>query len=74
MKDEDKVIFTFPVLWQGWECDSIGWIMERPDSTRYIRLTNHGGEYEAKPEKLCDKIAEYQTAISATREALLLLN
>lgn len=48
MKSTDKEIFRFPVLWEGWECDSIAFVMEREDGTRYVKMTNHGSPYIAQ--------------------------
>lgn len=70
---KDKVVLEFPVLWEGWECDSTAWVMERLDGTRYLCMTNHGGKYEAKIDELHDRIAEYETVLAKTREALALL-
>ena len=69
----DKELMAFTVLWDGWECDSKAWVMERPDGTRYLRMTNHGGAYEAKPEELRDKLCEYEKVMADTRKALELL-
>ena len=69
----DKVVFEFPVLWHEWECDSKAWVMERQDGTRYLRMTNHGGAYEAKIEELNQRIAEYEKTLAQTREAISML-
>jgi hypothetical protein len=66
----DKIIHTFPVLYQGWECDATGWVMERRDGSRYIKMTNHGGEYVADVIRLENKISEYNNAILATKKAI----
>jgi hypothetical protein len=71
--DSDKVIFEFPVMHIGWELDNTGWVMERPDGGRYLRLTSHGSEYEADEKELHAKIEEYDEAIDKTRKALRLL-
>lgn len=55
-----KRLFEFPVLWKGWEGDSNGWVVERQDGTRVLLLTNHGREYEAKPDAVLERIAEYE--------------
>jgi len=70
---EDKVLLEFPVLWEGWDCDSRAWVMERPDGTRYLRMTNHGYPYEATHETLHDRIAKYERTLRLTRNALQLL-
>lgn len=72
-KNQDKVILEFPVLWEGWECDSKAWVMERQDGTRYLKMTSHGGAYEAKTEQLHERIAEYENVLKQTSAALALL-
>lgn len=67
-------IYRFPVLKEGWEIDSNGWIAVRPDGTRTIILTNHGNEYEAAPEELHDLIRSYERVISDTKMGLDLLD
>lgn len=69
----DKVIFEFPILWEGWECDSKAWVMERTDGTRYLKMTSHGGEYTAQAEELDERLKEYRVVIEKTEEALRLL-
>lgn len=69
----DRVLLEFPVLWEGWDCDSKAWVMERPDGTRYLRMTNHGNQYESNPRELHDRIAEYERTLRLTRNALQLL-
>lgn len=71
---QEQIVFRFPVLWEGWACDSTGWIIEREDGSRYLRLTNHGSPYEANPEELLERIAEYEKVINLTRKALDILN
>lgn len=68
-----KKIFEFPVLWDGWECDSKAWVAERQDGSRCIIMTDHGGEYEANPKEVRDRIAEYQSVIAKSEKALEML-
>lgn len=73
MQTTDKIIFEFPVLWEGWECDSVGWIMERESGTRYAKMTNHGTPYIAPLHELITKILEYESAINKTKLAIALV-
>ena len=70
MNEEDKIIFTFPVLWHEWECDGTAWVMEKPDGTRYLKMTNHGGEYVADQESLINRLVYYKNVILKTETAL----
>lgn len=72
-EETDKVLLKFSVLWEGWECDSTAWVMERQDGTRYLKMTNHGGEYEAKTDELHARMAEYERVLTETRKALEML-
>lgn len=71
---EDKIIFTFPVLWHEWECDGTAWVMEKEDGTRYLKMTNHGGEYNAEPLELTSRIHYYESVIKDSKKALELLS
>ena len=71
---KDRVIFEFPVLWEGWDCDSKAWVMEREDGTRYLKMTNHGDEYEVRAESLHERISGYLDVLEKSREALSLLS
>ena len=69
----DKEIYSFTVLWKGWECASAAWIIERPDGSRYLVMTDHGSPYMADPNELVERIAEYQDVINQTNKALEIL-
>jgi hypothetical protein len=70
---EDKIIFTFPVLWHEWECDGTAWIMEKEDGTRYLKMTNHGGVYVAEERELIERLNYYSEVQLDTQKALALL-
>ena len=70
MNEEDKIIFTFPVLWHEWECDGTAWVMEKSDGTRYLKMSNHGGVYVADQESLTNRLIYYKTVILKTETAL----
>lgn len=69
-----KMIFEFPVLWEGWDCDSTAWVMEEPDGTRWLMMTNHGDKFRCNPAALAERIAEYERVIGETRKAMDLLH
>ena len=70
---EDKIIFTFPVLWHEWECDGTAWIMEKEDGTRYLKMTDHGGEFVATENDLIERLNYYSGVQSDSQKALDLL-
>ena len=74
-----KILKEFPILWQAWECDNVGYIV---DSVGYIVdhngetklvTTNHGTPYFSDVTELQERIMEYKRVIEATREAISLL-
>ena len=69
----DKIIFSFTVLWRGWECDAMAWVMERPNGTRYLLMTNHGTEQMQSVETLYGKLIEYDSVVAETKYAIELL-
>lgn len=70
---EDQIIFQFPVLWHEWECDGVAWVMEKPDGTRYLKMTSHGGEYVADYDVLIERLIYYSQVHQETQKAMALL-
>jgi len=66
------VVFTFPVLWNGWENDNTGYIVMDDDVKRLV-LTNHGSPYFGNISELQEKIKEYEEAATETKKAILLI-
>lgn len=73
MNCEAKIIYTFTVLHESWECDSQAWVMQNNNGERWIETTSHGGRYDAKVDEFEDKIKEYQSVIDQTKRALELV-
>lgn len=65
-------VYTFPVLWGGWEADSRGWVVNDKGKMRIV-LTTHGTPYFAKQRELQGRIEEYRKATTATLHALSLI-
>jgi hypothetical protein len=65
-----KILKQFPVLYEGWEMDNVGWIAEFNDDSKEIIMSDHGGLYIASEEELNEKIEHYKKAIIETTEAL----
>ena len=74
MEETDKELYTFPIYYCGWENDLAGWIMEKQDGSRYIKLENHGSAYFGTEKELNDLIYAYESAIRDTKMAILILN
>lgn len=66
------VIHFFPVLWQGWESDEVGAVVQQ-DGRRFLVVTDHGRAVKCTQDRLTSKIEEYERAIRETRAAIELL-
>lgn len=64
-----SILFEFPVLYSGWECDEKGYVVD-VDGKSCIVLTSHGRTYFAKNAELEFKIKEYKEAIKKSEQAL----
>ncbi len=73
IEDFGEVLFTFPVLYTGWELDEKGYVVKAPDDSTLLVMSSHGRFYVAEANELREKLAEYETAILASRKALALL-
>ncbi len=71
--DARKILLTFPVLHRGWEMDNDAWLVEMADGSRQLFYTSHGGVYPMKRGNLKKKIAEYESVIKLSKEALEML-
>lgn len=66
------VVFTFPVLWSGWESDNTGYIVMDGDVKRLV-MTSHGSPYFGNISELQKKIDEYEEAATETKKAISLI-
>jgi hypothetical protein len=64
--EEYPILKTFPVLYEGWECDSVGMVVEK-DGKQVAVLTNHGIPYFPTKQKLELLVDTY----NAAKEAVL---
>ena len=67
-----KIISRFPVLHHNWECDGLGYIVEK-EGKRSVILSDHGKSYISSVEELHLKISDYKGVIQETERALFLL-
>ncbi len=70
--DNIEILYEFPILWSGWECDYKGYVARHKNKTVLI-LSTHGTKYFADEIELEVKIAAYEQAIKATKKALEML-
>jgi hypothetical protein len=57
-----KKVMAFPVLWNGWECDTEAWVIEN-EGQRFLELVSKAF--------IEGKIAEYQAVLDSSRAALV---
>jgi hypothetical protein len=67
-----EILKSFPVLWSGWECDSLAWVVSI-DGKRQLVTTNHGRHCFESLDFLDKKLVEYAAAASDTNNALDIL-
>lgn len=83
--DGGEVIHIFPVLYEGWEMDNLGWVVQY---RRLVELeggkkavlseykafsTSHGSHCEMQASELIEKLAETQFSADAIKYALTLV-
>lgn len=73
-KLEGKKIYTFTVLYEGWEMDNEAWVVEDQAGNRWIETTSHGSKYVATVEEFRQKAKEYKTVLDQTEKALELVS
>lgn len=73
IKDFGEVVFEFPMLYSGWECDEKGYVVRTPKGHLDLILSDHGRLYSAPLRDLEDKISEYEEAIKNSRTALAMI-
>lgn len=71
-ESEIEVLSEFPVMYSGWECDSLGWVIkiQRTNEVKVV-MTNHGSFYLETEEGLNDKMKEYEAALIPIKAALI---
>lgn len=69
-----EVVYKFDVMFVGWECDPVGWIVKDSDGAKYAVMTNHGKAYITDAAELRSTISGYEDVIEQTNKALKILN
>lgn len=67
-----NVVHYFEVLYSGWECDGMAWVIDM-DGTKKLIMTNHGSMYEAQLSELQEQIKYYAETMQQTQKAVDLL-
>ena len=58
--------FTFPIMYAGWECDDVGWVMH----DGRIFGTNHGIVCEMTVKRIEDRISETESCLAGLKRVL----
>jgi len=65
-----EVVNEFPVLWLGWELDSVGYVGLSPEKKHVLILSDHGVHHVVTKEKLEERIKFYEDVIFKSKLAL----
>ena len=68
-----EVIMEFPVLHAGWECDYVGYIVQKGLRPALV-MSGHGKLYFAKKEHLKEKVNETREALIYQEKALSMID
>jgi hypothetical protein len=64
------IVRDFRVYYSGWDCDSIGYVVEHGKRNRIV-LTSHGTAYFAPTSALSEMARELEAAVAIMHEAIL---
>ena len=67
-----NVVHYFEVLYSGWECDGMAWVIDM-EGTKKLIMTNHGSMYEAELSELQGLLKYYAETMQETQKAVDLL-
>lgn len=67
-----NVVYYFEVLYSGWDCDGMAWIIDM-QGTKKLIMTNHGSMYEAQLSELQELLKYYAQTLKDTQKAVDLL-
>ena len=74
-KNKLRIVMKVPVLWEGWECDSVWYVCEREGGEKVFVITDHGDyKIDLGAESLREKINEYLETIDLSERALKIIN
>lgn len=65
-----KILHTATLLYEGWEMDNKGWIVELDDGSRAALTTSHGGVYAWSKAEAEEKLAETEASAASIRKAI----
>lgn len=65
-------MYYFEVLYSGWDCDGMAWIIDM-QGTKKLIMTNHGSMYEAQLSELQELLKYYAQTLKDTQKAVDLL-
>lgn len=64
-----RVLKKIDVLWSGWECDGIAWLVQTDDGPKIV-MSDHGQKHFDNGDELRARIFAYNEAIRETEELL----
>lgn len=64
-----KILDVIPVLYMGWECDYLAWVVKYKEK-KYVIGTDHGSLRFLMPSDLKKYVSNYEQAIIHTNKAI----
>jgi hypothetical protein len=71
-REDVKLLAAIPLMYQGWECDEWGWVVEYQGKPVLV-MTDHGSPSIMDAEELRDFILRYSEGIQLVVKALIKL-
>jgi hypothetical protein len=64
------LIKSFPVLWEGWECDDKWYLTQNTNGDKILVASDHGLPRIGSPEELEERIEYYKEITKESEEIL----
>ena len=69
-KNQLTLIKSFPVLWEGWECDSEWYLTQNSNGDKILVVSDHSSLRIGQAYELEDKLEHYREVIEKTEEIM----
>jgi hypothetical protein len=69
-KNQLTLIKSFPVLWEGWECDSEWYLTQNSNGDKILVASDFGRARLGSPEELKERIEYYKEITKISEEIL----
>jgi hypothetical protein len=75
-KKDYEILFTFRILYDGWEMDNEAWVARDKKGKVVLLMTSHGGlyDYGRDVSELHAALEETKRSLAGIKQALALIN